>query len=560
MNKQEFVERIDRETKSYINSVRQERASFLAWFLINYFKLEEDTALDMICDSPNDKGIDGIYVDEINEEIYIFQSKYSPNHQSDQGDNDLRNFIGSRSWFLSKENILSLDNSLASAELKSLIKRLDVYDRIEKKYELYCVFVTNKKFNIDAKEFLGVVGPNFEAYDFKRMYDEYIYTGKDLPVIDEFEFPIDNQKLIHGTTDGKNKYFMFPAKVKSLTQLRGIQDKTLFTKNVRYSLGRTRVNRDIKKTIQNTDEHKNVFLYHNGITLICQTTEQDDSHLKIINYSVVNGCQSTVTFYENKNYLSDDLEILVKVIETGDEENLARKITYYTNNQNSISLKDLKSNDKIQQDIQEDFFRKFNNTILYKIKRGDEETNFDSVIHNDFAAQLITSFYLKEPHTTHQKTKIFSDNYNSIFNRRINAIYIFLLNCMYEGINNNINLVEHDGIKNYGTTRFFFLYTFRLILEQDPLGELLIDAPSDFYQQYPDDLRIKFGKLFRVIVHDFNYSIKEIVEKEPYFDYKNELRNFQKVKELAEKLLVDYKKSVTRHSEDSFESIIKQKL
>ena len=258
--------------------------------------------------------------------------------------------------------------------------------------------------------------------------------------------------------------------------------------------------------------------------------------------------------------MSDDLEILVKVIETGDEENLARKITYYTNNQNSISLKDLKSNDKIQQDIQEDFFRKFNNTILYKIKRGDEETNFDSVIHNDFAAQLITSFYLKEPHTTHQKTKIFSDNYNSIFNRRINAIYIFLLNCMYEGINNNINLVEHDGIKNYGTTRFFFLYTFRLILEQDPLGELLIDAPSDFYQQYPDDLRIKFGKLFRVIVHDFNYSIKEIVEKEPYFDYKNELRNFQKVKELAEKLLVDYKKSVTRHSEDSFESIIKQKL
>ena len=87
---------------------------------------------------------------------------------------------------------------------------------------------------------------------------------------------------------------------------------------------------------------------------------------------------------------------------------------------------------------------------------------------------------------------------------------------------------------------------------------MLINSPTEFYAKYPDRLPEKFGKLFSVIVHDFNYMIKEIVENEPYYDYKNELRNFQKVKELAEKLLVDYKKSVTRHSEDSFESIIKE--
>ncbi|MBU0713410.1 AIPR family protein [bacterium] len=559
MKRSEFCNRIDDEVKPFITSVRQPRASFLVWFLVNYFKLEEDNAVDLICDSPNDKGIDGIYVDEINEEVYIFQSKYSPKPGSDQGDNDLRNFIGSKSWFLTKENILSLDDSLASTDLKSLVKKLDVYDRIDRKYELYTVFVTNKIFNKDAIEFIGVAGNNFESWDLNRLFEEYIYTGKDLPVIDNYKFIYDQNNSIKGMIDGKNRYFMFPIKVNDLVKLKGIQDKTLFTKNVRYSLGRTRVNRDIRKTIQNSSEHKNVFLYHNGITLICEKIELKNGYLEIFNYSIVNGCQSTVTFYENQKYLSGNLEIMIRIIETGNEESLANKITYYTNNQNSISLKDLKSNDKIQQDLQEQFFGLFNNNILYRIKRGENEKNYGIIIPNDFAAQLITAFYLKEPHITHQKTKIFSENYYNIFNRSINAAYIFLLYCMYLGIEINIRKIDHDGIRTYKTTRFFFMYVFRLILDQDTLGNLLVNSPKDFFEQYPDKLIDKFGKLFSIIVHDFNYLIKDIIQGAPYYDYKNELRNYKKVNELAEKVLVDYKKSINRHPEDSFESIIKEK-
>ena len=235
-------------------------------------------------------------------------------------------------------------------------------------------------------------------------------------------------------------------------------------------------------------------------------------------------------------------------------------MVYYTNNQNSISLKDLKSNDKIQQDLQEQFFKLFNKRILYRIKRGEDESSYEIIIPNDFAAQLITAFYLKEPHTTHQKTKIFSDNYNNIFNRNINAAYIYLLNCMYYGIENNIDKIEHDGIKTYKTTRFFFIYVFKLILEQDNLGNMLIKSPLDFYENYPKNLIEQFGKLFCVIVHDFNFMIKEIIEKSPYYDYKNEFRNYKRVVELANRILVDYKKSINRHPEDSFDNIMKQQI
>ena len=50
---------------------RGESIAFLSWFLENIFRLDEVTADDAICDRPNDRGIDGIYVDHTLEEISV---------------------------------------------------------------------------------------------------------------------------------------------------------------------------------------------------------------------------------------------------------------------------------------------------------------------------------------------------------------------------------------------------------------------------------------------------------------------------------------------------------
>jgi len=559
MDQKSFIERMKSEVKSLETNLRKERAAFLSWFLINYFKVDQDDAVDYVCDSPNDKGIDGIFVNDIEEEIYIFQSKYSPNPGYDQGDNDLKKFVGAKNWFKSSENINFLDSSYASNELKSLVKKLNLFEKIENDYSLYSVFVTNKKFDHNANDYLKVTDEYFDAWDLKRLYKEYIYTGKDLPVIGKYSFTYKPANAINGKINKNKEFFIFPVKVIELVKLDGIQDKRLFSKNVRFSLGRTRVNRDIKKTIQNNEEHKNVFLYHNGITLICEKVRLSKDKIEIENYAIVNGCQSTITFYENRDSLSKDLEVLLKVIEIGNEEELSRKITYYTNNQNAISLKDLKSNDKIQQDLQEQFKTVFNHQLFFRIKRGEDDSAYQDTIDNDFAAQLITAFYLKEPHTTHQKTKIFSDNYNKIFSKKVNAYYIYLLNCMYNAIDKNIDKIEHEGVKTYKTTRFFFLYVFRIILEQDQIGKELIKDSMAFYNKYSKkDFIELFSVLFNLIVHDFNYLVKEISSDDEYFDYKNDFRSFKKVDEMASKMLVDYKKSLNRHPEDSFDKIIQK--
>jgi len=557
MKSYKLADIIKTESKHYETAVRQPRASFLVWFLINYFKLEEDDAASFVCDSPNDKGVDGIFVDDISEEIYIFQSKYSPNPGSGQGDNDLKNLVGTKNWFHSEENIDHLDNSSAHNDLKSLVKRVKVFDAIQKEYDLFLFFVTNKIFDNNAKEYLKTTDEFFIPFDLKRLEEEYIYTGGDIPVIDKFTFPFDESNSIKGKIAGKYDYFIFPIKVIDLIRLKGIQDKTLFTKNVRYGLGRTRVNKEIRKTTLNKDEHKYVILYHNGLTLIAEEIEKIDNEISIINYSMVNGAQSTVSFYENQSNLSSELTTLLKVIKTGKEDRIAKKITYFTNNQNSISLKDLKSNDKVQQDLQKEVSDMFGSEIFLQIKRGEDLPQNGEILNNDFVAQLITAFYLKEPHITHQKTKIFSDKYNEIFNRNINAYYIYLLYKMYSAIENNISSIDHTGIQTYKTTKFFFMFVFRLILEKDEEGRHLISSPKDFFDSHPEiNFLNVFGKLLGGIVPDFNFRIKEEERNADFFDYKNELRNYAKVEQLGQGLVVDYQKAINRYEDDSFNNII----
>lgn len=73
-----------------------ESASFLNWFLRNVYRLDDTEARDAICDHPNDKGIDGIYVDHNNEEVHFFQSKIKQASNGKIGDVGPKKFHGFR--------------------------------------------------------------------------------------------------------------------------------------------------------------------------------------------------------------------------------------------------------------------------------------------------------------------------------------------------------------------------------------------------------------------------------------------------------------------------------
>lgn len=57
----------------YIVASRKESASFLMWYLENYYRLDSEEAIDSVCDQSGDKGIDGIYINEAFGTIDVFQ-------------------------------------------------------------------------------------------------------------------------------------------------------------------------------------------------------------------------------------------------------------------------------------------------------------------------------------------------------------------------------------------------------------------------------------------------------------------------------------------------------
>jgi hypothetical protein len=108
---------------------RSESASFLIWYLQNYYRLDPGEATDAVCDQPNDKGIDGIFVNDNDKTITVFQSKISQSSKAAIGDKPLREFAGSLTQFSTRASIENLIKT-GHPQLSRLVKRLDLVNKI----------------------------------------------------------------------------------------------------------------------------------------------------------------------------------------------------------------------------------------------------------------------------------------------------------------------------------------------------------------------------------------------------------------------------------------------
>jgi len=97
--------------KEHRDQKRTESASFLIWYLENYYRLDTLEAVDSVCDQRGDKGVDGIYVNDNDMTIYIFQSKISQSSDSTIGDTTLKEFFGTLSQFSDVDSITNLVNT-----------------------------------------------------------------------------------------------------------------------------------------------------------------------------------------------------------------------------------------------------------------------------------------------------------------------------------------------------------------------------------------------------------------------------------------------------------------
>jgi len=291
--------------------------------------------------------------------------------------------------------------------------------------------------------------------------------------------------------------------------------------------------------------------------MICDTlNDSGNGNITVEDYYVINGCQSLLSFYENRNKISDNLYVLLKIIKIDPNSPLIEKITYFTNNQNAINLKDLKSSDRVHLDIQRQFFELFDNQILYRIKRGDSPTGYSEVIDTDFAAQLIESLYLNNPSNSAIKEKLFGEDYTKIFSRHTTAHRIYIAKIIYDTINSNKELIENEKLRGYGLAKFTFTYLMGVVLRTDELGISLINNPEKLIPSQLEKIKASIEELWKIIVNDINASIADYTDEgDGFFDYKNVFKNRDFVKGFARRMETSHRKSLVRHPEDSFSKI-----
>ncbi|MEM8831967.1 MAG: hypothetical protein AAGE96_21820 [Cyanobacteria bacterium P01_G01_bin.19] len=142
--------------KPYKTTGRTESAAFLHWFLVNLYRLEQMEVDNIICDGQGDKGIDGIYINDNEGCIDIFQSKIVQRDTKTLGDTQLKEFIGSLSQLETEDGINSLINNTGNTQLKNIL--IDNKEKLySSDYFIRGIFVTNASKDSNANNLLQTI-------------------------------------------------------------------------------------------------------------------------------------------------------------------------------------------------------------------------------------------------------------------------------------------------------------------------------------------------------------------------------------------------------------------
>ena len=185
--------------KPYQKRAATESTQFLRWFLENIFRLEAQDADDACVDKKQDKGVDGILVNDVLEVVYVIQSKVRQKSDSKLGDTDLKEFSGTLKQFESGDTVQALLAGQANAELKSALLREQVKDKIASGYTVEGVFCCNAELNDDGRAYIAVA-PEISVYDAARIAADFVELDASIGIKDKFEFDTFDTEVIEYQT------------------------------------------------------------------------------------------------------------------------------------------------------------------------------------------------------------------------------------------------------------------------------------------------------------------------------------------------------------------------
>lgn len=222
------------------------------------------------------------------------------------------------------------------------------------------------------------------------------------------------------------RVFIGKVPVSELARLMDVHGDRLLQRNIRRYLGLqgNRVNRSIDETLRNDAERTNFFFYNNGVTLTCDRFDynalQPENHkVKVEGLQIINGGQTSKTVQATLSALAThpaNLEqtfVLVRLYQIPKEaEPWVQTVTYATNSQSPVDLRDLHANDERQKRLELSM-----KELGYEYRRQRSESAFKPTeIGTATAAEALISVWRRRPQQARFQTiEHFGKHYDIIF-------------------------------------------------------------------------------------------------------------------------------------------------
>ena len=398
-------------------TISEERA--FSHVLLKYlFNVDYADQIGSVTDGANDGGIDFLYYDEEESKVILCQSKYTGTLSFDQIISELNKMYSTVQNF--KKANTGIYNEALRLSLQNAKDRLP--EGYEDNYEYY-VFTTApvdinaamKKIENTSHEFPTDTVSIYTEDEIEKAIQRSLES---LATVEYEKIQLDRSNNILRYESKDSEGIMCNVLSTSIISLYNkYAGAGLFDLNIRRYIKNTLVDTGIKKTLDG--DRENFWFLNNGIIIACEDYEVDGNTVKLSNFSIVNGGQTTTLIGNYKGTNTREFYIPCKIVATKDNARAAdffTKIAEATNSQKPIYARDLKSNAP-------EMVQLYNwlktEKIYLEIKRGFKPAfKPNHQIKNDELGQLILSFAFQKPGTARSGKKVIFENqgtYDQLF-------------------------------------------------------------------------------------------------------------------------------------------------
>ncbi len=364
------------------NSISQGRA-FMLWYAIEGLRLDPAEAREAVSyDGPNDKCVDLFYVDEEAQRIVVAQGKYSSSGRYGAGTGELLTLYHTSDW-LSQPETLDREGRPDLAEAaRTYLDRTQAGYSVDFRYVYAGPTVADVERQcslLNSQNQASGAGVSITTVNLSRLKEDHLdFIQSDTR--------IERETVVLASADGFTSRGPFGEALVvtlpggELRRIYGTYGDRLFDRNVRLFLGDRSgsVNAGIRDTLGDPSQRKNFWAYNNGITFVCDRYEpgRDGLSVTLYNFSIVNGCQTTVSIGTASESSAGEARVLARFIACSDSGTVD-SIIRFTNAQTPIRSWDIGSQDPTQRALKA-ALAAGDAPYFYELRRGEAKALTDS--------------------------------------------------------------------------------------------------------------------------------------------------------------------------------------